>query len=341
MSAKRYGLILGAVLLMGAGLYLAMNASRGGEGQGARPPIRVGRSFWPGMYWSEVAAKKGWFAEAGLNVVLVDTNKDYYGSLRDTAEGRLDIQGFTLFDVMSFNAAGTDLVMVINADNSFGMDAIVAREGIESVSDLAGGTVGVGVGTYTEYILDVVLERGGVPPDAVRRVDVGGEAAKREFVKGELDAVVTWEPYVSEVVAAGGRKLFDTSELPGLSPNGQAVRRSFLRKREEEVAAYVRVWLRTSEYMRTHPEEAYAIIAGIYGTTPEQVSDFARRDKIQNLHDNKVAFTFAAGFESLHGSARWINKFLIRHGITREWMDTTEFIDGRFIRHLRLPVEAR
>lgn len=49
----------------------------------ANPPIRVSAYYWPSMYWVDIANKKGWFKEAGLNVEAVDTNANFFASFDD------------------------------------------------------------------------------------------------------------------------------------------------------------------------------------------------------------------------------------------------------------------
>src|SRR6187431_2684555 len=58
------------------------------------PVIRLGTYEWPGSYWIDVAWEKGWFAEAGLTVERIDTDKRYFAALEDVASGKLDGMGF-------------------------------------------------------------------------------------------------------------------------------------------------------------------------------------------------------------------------------------------------------
>ena len=51
--------------------------------------------------------------------------------------------------------------------------------------------------------------------------------------------------------------------------------------------------------------------------------------------DDELAFSFAAGFDSLHGAVRQINDFMIAKGITSEKLDSSHFLDGSFIRALK------
>jgi len=305
-------------------------------------PMKVVRYYWPGLYWIEIADKKGWFKEAGLNVELVDGNPDYYGSLQNMVDGKVDANGFSLFDVINYNAAGANLVLVINSDISSGSEAIVARPSIETIMDLRGKTVGVASSTYTEYILDFALNRYGLSSADVTKVAITDEKAAEAFGKGELDAIATWEPIVSEAIEKwSGRKLFDTSEAPGLSPNGQVFHRSFIKARPGDVQAYVNVWHKTTRYIKEHPHEAFSLIADIYSVTPSEVAAFERLDRLLNLRENHTSFSYGAGFESLHGSARKMNDFLIDKGVIVEHLDSTQFLDATFIHTLSHSLRKR
>ncbi len=334
MSKK---IIIFVIVLIAPGYFLWQQYTPKEEGPKTTGlPMRVARYYWPGEYWVEIADKKGWFKEAGLNIQIIDTNPDYYKSLQDMVNGKIDVQGFSLFDVMSFNAGGADLALVINADTSLGSEAVVARQDIENIQDLRGKTIGVDISSYTDYILGVALNRAGLSTDDVTRINVPGEKAADEFIKGTIDAVVTWEPIVTEIIEkANGRKLFDTSEVPGISPNGQTFHRSFIEERPEDVQAYVNVWHKTTQFMKENPKDAFGIIADIYKITPGEAQAFAQVDKILYLRDNLTAFSYGAGFESLHGTARQINNFMINKGMTDKRFDSTEFLDARFIRALK------
>ena len=298
-------------------------------------PMKVAKYYWPGEFWVEMADKKGWFKDAGLNVELIDTNLDYVKSLEDLAAGKIDTQNVSLFDVINFKVAGVNLAMVINTDNSFGAEAIVAKSEIKSLRDLKGKTIGVGKDSYVEYILSVAMKRAGVSADEITLKNIIPEEAAEELSKDSVHAIITWEPIVTEVIKKNnGQKLFDTSEIPGVSPNGQVFHRSFIESRPGDVQAFVNVWNKTTLFIKENPREAMKIIADIYQKTPGEVQALAQTDKILDFRDNHTAFSFGSGFDSLHGSTRRINAFLIEKGITKELFDSTEFLDDQFLRTL-------
>ena len=111
--------------------------------------------------------------------------------------------------------------------------------------------------------------------------------------------------------------------------------RSFIEERPGDVQAFVNVWHKTTEFIKENPGEALEIIAEIYDVPFEDVAAFAEGDKILDLRDNKVAFSYAAGFESLHGTAKQINDFMKNNDITDMTLDSIEFIDGQFIREVQ------
>lgn len=298
-------------------------------------PMKVAKYYWPGIYWIEIADKKGWFNEAGLNVELVDTNPDYFASLDDMVAGKMDANTFSLFDLISYNLKGAELVMVINSDNSCGAEAIVAKKNIEDIRSLKGKRVGVAQGTYLEYILEQVLARNGLEETDVIKVNGMPEKCHEDFISGELDAVITWEPLVTEAIQKGeGRNLFDTSEIPGISPNGIAFHRSFIEQRRDDVQAFVGVWHRATAFIKENPEEAFGIITKIYQKTPAETQSLAQTDKLQDLQDNLDSFLYSTGFESLHGAVRYLNNFMIKHKRTDKLIDSTEYLDPRFVRAL-------
>ncbi len=299
-------------------------------------PIKVARYYWPGFYWVEIADRKGWFKESGLNVELVDTNQNYYASLDDMASGKIDTNGFYLYDLINYRMKGYDLVAVVNQDNSLGVDAIVAKKEIESILDLKGKTIGLSKDTYLEYLLSVILEKKRLNLSDVVIADMSGEKTKDAFIAGKVDAIVVWEPFVTEAIIKGnGRKLFDTSKKPCMMPAVTAFHQNFIEKRPHDVQMYVNVWHKTTEFIKENPKDSFGIIAEIYGVTPDEVQALAQLDRILDLRDNVTAFSYGAGFESLHGTARRINNFMVKKGMTKGLLDSTEFIDHRFIRALK------
>jgi NitT/TauT family transport system substrate-binding protein len=298
------------------------------------PPIRIATYQWPGSYWIEVAWKKGWFAEAGLNVERVDVDRKYFEYLDAVDSGQIDVMGFSQFDLVRHVAAGHDLVGVAAIDYSVGAEALVARPGIRRLRDLKGKRLALHRNTYLEYLLSVAAEREGFNLADVTLLDRSGDGSLEDFVAGRVDAVFVWEPYVTQALAAGGVSLFSTADFPGLTYSVLTLRREFIKLHPEQVAALVRVWDRAERYVRENPDESCEIVSQLFNEPLQSTHDLMRTVRILDLTDNGRAFSYAAGFESLHGSWRRMNDFMLEHGLVATRVDSPSHLDTDFIRLL-------
>ena len=301
--------------------------------------MTVGKYYWPGMYWVEIAEAKGWFKEAGLNVRLVDTNKDYYGSQKDVVSGKLDTQNFWVFDLITHDddvdPKGADLVIVVNTDTSLGSEAIVVSKEISSLVDLKGKKIGVEAGSAMEFILYEVLKSEGLTFNDIVRVSDTTEKLPAKFVAGELDAVAVWEPITAEALKKeSSRKLWDSSQMPGVVSAGYVFRKDFIERRPEDIQAFVKVWHKTAEFIKNHPNEAFAVIAKNYSTSLAEVESFTKLNQILDLDDNLDSFVYGSSLKSLHGQIKEISKYLLDQKIIQKNIDSTEIINPQFIRAL-------
>jgi NitT/TauT family transport system substrate-binding protein len=265
------------ILVAGGGYWWTISSGQDTREQSVSDAqvINVATNYWPGKFWINIAHTKGWFQEAGLNVQLTSTFDDYYGSLLDTIAGKTDINGFSLYDLMSFVADGEDLVFVMNTDNSGSSEALVVKDDIRTVDDLVGKRIAIADGYYTDYMLHILLEQNGLSEDDLVSVHtLQDENMATAFGEGTIDGFLSWEPRVSEALAHGAHVLWDASLIPGISPNGTVVRRAFMEERSEDLQTYVAVWHRTTEWMKTHESEWVEIISAEYGFPVEEVRKF-------------------------------------------------------------------
>ncbi|HEY0684798.1 MAG TPA: ABC transporter substrate-binding protein [Steroidobacter sp.] len=298
-------------------------------------PIRIATYLWPGSYWVDIAWDKGWFRDAGLTVERVDVNGRYFESMHAVNAGELHGMGFTQYDLVRHVAAGNDLAGIIAIDYSEAAEGLIARPGIRRLRDLRGKKLALHRGTYLEYLLSVVAERERVKLDDITLIERFGDEAIQDFIAGRVDAVLMWEPFVSEAKAAGGVQILSAADVPGLTYSVFTMRRDFIESHPREVEALVQVWHRAERFIRDHPIDACEIVARLSKETEPYVQELLRTDRVLDVADNGRAFSYAAGFESLHGSWRRMNDFMIDRGLAARRVDSPAHLDSRFIRALQ------
>ena len=92
-------------------------------------------------------------------------------------------------------------------------------------------------------------------------VDDPGRAGEA-FVSGGVDAAVTWEPNITQIVSTGkGHVLESTRTAPGLIIDVMVARNDVVTKRADDLQRFVDAWLRAVDYIKADPRNAHAIMA--------------------------------------------------------------------------------
>ena len=78
----------------------------------------------------------------------------------------------------------------------------------------------------------------------------------------------------------------------------------------ETMNAILTAYFKGLAFWKEHPSEANAMTAKEFSDTPEGIAAQLKGIKMLDPMDNQIAFTFAAGLNSLYGNMRQIGKFI-------------------------------
>src|SRR5208337_4748671 len=86
---------------------------------------------------------------------------------------------------------------------------LVARtdEGINSISDLYGKTVGVAFGTIAQFYLGTFLEQNNLSLSNITVVNVPFAQSQNALANGTINAVLVLQPYVNQIESFFGSKV--------------------------------------------------------------------------------------------------------------------------------------
>ncbi|UCH74592.1 MAG: ABC transporter substrate-binding protein [Rhodospirillales bacterium] len=228
-------------------------------------PLRLGHQSWLAAGPFYIARDKGWFAAEGVEVELVAV-EDMAVRAASLATGELDAMVATVEETVLHLTPKTELRLVFAVSDSRGADGLVAARGIDTVSQLAGKRVAMQPGTTGQFYLNVLLREAGINESELTIVPLAPGGAGHAFEIGEVDAAVTWEPWLRRArQRERGDVLADTSDRPGLLITAVVARAAPLERRTEEFAALYRAWLRAVAFARDNPDEADTIIAAGLG----------------------------------------------------------------------------
>jgi len=299
-----------------------------------KPPIKIAISAWAGVEPAELAARLGYYEKRGVEVEMVRFSA-YTDSIEALRGGKTQAGMHTLDDAIRYYAAGKDVRIVLFTDYSYGGDGIVAREGINSVEDLAGATVGVELATVGHFSLLKALEIYGLTEDDIHIVNIPAWEIKEAFLAGEIDAGVTWEPYLTSSAQEGNGKVIITSrEYPKSIVTSMVFDAETIKQRPDDVQKVVAAYFDAVDYIKTNPQDAYRIMGEAEEIDAEEFATHVEGLLYLDLDGNLKDF---ASSESapLYDTARNLAEFLLAEGVARQMPDTSQLLDPQFVRSIR------
>jgi NitT/TauT family transport system substrate-binding protein len=258
-------------------------------------PLRISYTIWVGFGPLFVAQERGFFAAEGVDVHLINIE---HGSSVGTAallDGQIDALSTSADTAVARIQPDRELFVWVAAfAESAGGDGVVATRDIRSIADLKGKTVAFQERSVPQFYLNVLLKEAGLSEADIEPVLLPARDAADAFMLREVDAAVTWEPWLTLAKDAGhGHLLTDSSDRPGLIADGLFTTAGKLKDRRAEFKAVARAWAAAVAFVEAHREEAIGIMARGVGGGLEDPAVFAETLKGVRYYDgarNKAYF---------------------------------------------------
>jgi ABC-type nitrate/sulfonate/bicarbonate transport system substrate-binding protein len=197
---KRYAslaFVIVAILAIVLGSFLYLNSQP--LYQGKVESLNVGVSNVEPSFLIYVAQYQKYFAANGLNVSIIqyDSGLSIANSL---LKGELDIGASSEF-VFAGKIMGNASIRTVGVIDRFFNEYLVARtdKGINSILDLTSKTIGVPLGTSTEFHLVRFLELNSMSLSQVKLVNYPSTQIPLALSNGTVDAVIAWQPHINTI----------------------------------------------------------------------------------------------------------------------------------------------
>ncbi|PSL12480.1 NitT/TauT family transport system substrate-binding protein [Marinobacterium halophilum] len=232
------------------------------------PPIKLGTNLWSGYEPLYVGRAQSLLAEDEVALVELLSASEVMRAFRN---GAIDAAALTLDEVISLRHSGLKPVIIQVADISRGADVILGREGMRTVSDLRGQRVGVEATALGAYMLSRALSLHQLSLDEIDVVHLEVNEHRDAFLRGTVDAVVTFEPVSQQLLEAGAVSLFDSSMIPGEIVDVLVMREGLLDSHHHQIQHLITAWQQSLVWIREHPDAAAAQMSKRLKLTPAEV----------------------------------------------------------------------
>ncbi len=240
------------------------------------PALRIGTNVWIGCEPLYLARELGLMSPKAVQLVEYPSASEVLRAFRNQA---IDGMVISLDELFGLAAEGQQPRAILVVDVSHGADAIVGRPGMRSMKDLKGKRVAVESGALGAFVLSRALALNGMQASDVKVVPLESNEQPFAFEKGQVDAAVTFDPYRDQLLRAGAKSLFDSTQIPGEIVDLVAVRASVLEAQPKAIQALLAGWFAANDYLKREPKDAARRMGIRQQTTGEQ---FLRA--LQGLH---------------------------------------------------------
>jgi NitT/TauT family transport system substrate-binding protein len=283
----------------------------------AQTPVNLGVVTWIGYGPIYCAAAQGYYKKHGLDVKLVNfsDNSVMAGALQS---GQIDATTLTYDQVISADAHGWKLKVVMPVDYSVGGDAILASSQIVSIKDLKGRKVAFMPASPSDFLLGYALAKDGMSEQDIQPINTTPEGVVGIMAGGSADVGVSYEPNVSVIVKSGGGKRFhvllSSREARGMITDVLVLKDSTIGKSPQLVEGLIRGTLDGLAFMKSNPTAAAAIIAKTLEISTAEV-----QEQLPNIENPALAnlgdvFNKASALPSFYASGKIIGDILKREG---------------------------
>jgi len=295
--------------------------------------LRIGLVPWLGWGEAKIAEVNGYFEEEGIEVTqtvfqsVTEVNTAFLS-------GQLDLVWLVAGDLVVLSDTTPGLKFIYASDYSGEVDAIIGRN-VDSPADLAGKTLAREEVPYEIVFVQKFLESAGLSEDDVNVVPLTAADGSVALVAENLDAVATYEPFVSNALNASDENtiLFSAAGT-NIIVNGLASSDAFLTERRDDVMAYLRAVEKANQFRDNNQAEAYEIIADWIEVSPEEVADLMGKITLLNAAENQ-AIAFATDNDlNVANSIASAASILVEAGFAEQALPGESLVDGSFVAEL-------
>ena len=249
--------------LLGILIILAVGISACGE-SAAEPftKVTITASKSPSQALVYIAVEKGYFEEEGLDVTIQGLASGK-AALNSLIEGNADLASTGDIPITLAVLNGEPLKIITTIYFSDSELAVVARRdtGIAAPRDLKGRKIGVTKGTGGHFFLHALLIQHRMSADDVQVVYLKPPDLVSALIKGEIDAVSTWQPFISSSAAALGN---DGITFPSERIHRETINivgmQTFVESNPEEIRKVLSALKKAEQMVLDDEEEARKII---------------------------------------------------------------------------------
>jgi NitT/TauT family transport system substrate-binding protein len=242
--------------------------------------------------------------------------------------------GLSIDQALVLAATQENIRIIAIMDVSNGGDVILGKPEFVDMKSLKGKRVGVEATSLGAFFIARALEKNDMTTQDIQIVSLELTEHERAYNEGKVDAVVTFGPPRTKLLAAGAKLLFDSSQIPGEIVDTLAVSTEAIANSPETIQALVDGRFRALDYFEKNPQDAAVRMAKRTKVTPEQILNAFEGLRQPNLQENQKLLDKSD--PSLINGMTKLVKIMVDNKLLPKTIDPASILDDRFIKNAKI-----
>lgn len=287
-------------------------------------PLRIGTNIFPGYEPLYLARNLGYYDGSEINLIEMPSSSAVIQSLRS---GVLEGATLTLDELLTLVQDGLELEVVLIMDFSMGADVLLAKPEIETIAELRGKRIAFEFTAVGAILLDATLSEAKLSTADVEIVDCS--PAEHIDCYLSMDAVITFDPSMTEILKLGATTLFDSSQIPGRIVDVLVVSSEYASKNPRTLERLLAGYFDARRYFDQQPQDAAERMASRMGLMPAEVLSSFRGLELPSLDQN---YYWLSGNPSLlQLAAKDLAQFMHERNLLRLKPELKELSNNQFL----------
>lgn len=219
--------------------------------QEPEPPLRIGTNVWTGYEPLYLARFLGQLSAENTRLLEFTSASQVIDALE---YGSIDAAALTLDEALLLLHQGIKVKLVLVMDVSTGGDALLAQPWISKLTELKGKTIGLEDTALGAYMLTRILELSQLSIEDIHLKPLEANAHEESFSSGQVDAVVSFDPIRTRLMAQGARVLFDSRQLPNEIIDVLVVRADRANQSRRHLRQLLHAWFASLALIEQQPD---------------------------------------------------------------------------------------
>lgn len=290
------------------------------------PLVRLAGNAWVGYAPLFLARELGYFSHTKIRLLELPSNS---ASLMALASGQVEVAALTLDEVLVATEGQLDLQVIMVFDESAGADVVMVRPDITRLEQLRGRRIAVESTASGALMLARTLDAAGLRPQDVVKVPLAGAPQVSSYASGEVDAVVSFEPFATQLARLGAVRLVDSRRFPGVIVDVLAARSQALADSPGQFRQLLAGYFQALERLQKSPQQAAELMSPALGISAGELLAALQGVHMMTLADNHHLLGGAS--PGLRPMAQGVADLMLRSRLltTRLRLDT--LTDARYL----------